>query len=76
MNWITWPTEPGFYWFYGFLYKSMDVPELQPMRVIRAADGQLIVHYWAAFAYSQETKGLFLKMDVPGTPDLTEVRNE
>lgn len=66
-TWHTWPDETGFWWFYGWVYKSQrdDAPEMLPCRAAVNAAGEIVVHRFNDFMYRSEAIGLFQKAFVP-----------
>lgn len=75
MNWIEWPEEPGFYWFFGYTsYKLQkrwgDEPELLPVKAHFGGDKKIMVHRWAEFLFQGNVHGKFLRMDEPALPEL------
>ena len=77
-KWIKWPTEPGFYWFFGYVYgvenaKKLGArPELQPVKAVQGYSA-LVVHYWADFLHRDQVTGVFLPMQPPHVPDLDDM---
>ena len=47
------PTEPGWYWFYGFMWGA-DRLKLVPMQVIKLTNGHLLYIAKGAFIYKNE----------------------
>lgn len=71
-NWsATWPTSPGWYWFYGRTSHIASEPRLMPAEV-RAAIGSMVYIARGVFLYREEgAEGVWLLMAVPELP--TEV---
>ena len=70
--WTTeWPTEPGWYWFFGFRFKSRDrPPELATVRVHKTMKGVARVG-GASFMYRGEgDHGVWAKLDTPEPPSI------
>lgn len=75
-----WPTEPGLWWFYGYLYeKNRDKPELTVVNVRSAGaeDRRFLVYIVnGAFLYKNDTqaqtKGKWLKVTLPELPNIEE----
>ncbi len=76
-----WPTEPGWYWFYGWAYGRItrangnpEAPRLEAAQVHQAGSGsgQHLMHIRTGqFMYKSEGAiGLWLPMDVPELPEL------
>jgi hypothetical protein len=71
-----WPTEPGWYWFYGWPFdgekKSGREPELNAILVWE--NGTLV--RGSAFWYKSDGgEGLFCKMDTPKLPNVLTAAN-
>lgn len=65
-----WPTESGWYWFYGVLSKSADTPRLKPVQVRRTGNGHMFYVIAGGFAYQQEgARGYWLPAVVPDLPE-------
>jgi len=64
-----WPTESGFYWFYGFLWsRDGDKPELISIEVIQASNAIIYVAK-GSFIYKTENHvGFWNKADLPELP--------
>ena len=77
-GWIDWPTEPGYYWFYGWPSGDTDLPvQLVTGRAASGAlnrNGTRDLHVTARghFAYKSEAVGKWLPLSEPELPDLTE----
>ncbi len=68
-QWIDWPTEPGRYWFYGYVhYESAKAykadPELIAVKVAKTGQGDLVV-YSSRFLYKNQAYGKFLPLSEP-----------
>ncbi len=70
-----WPTEPGFYWFYGWTYRkirSSDYPEKPEMFLVsvrRVKDGALMYVEGHRFLDKHEgAEGKWLKATLPTPP--------
>ena len=74
MDWTAeWPTDPGWYWFYGYRFgrdDDKDKPELLPVQVWRIANGVAwVVGGRGHFMYQGEgTTGLWLPLSEPEAP--------
>ena len=67
-----WPTEPGFYWFYGHWPKSLE-PRLQVVQVVRDRLGEAVRVSFGAFMYPDETgAGLWRPIELPTLPPLPD----
>lgn len=68
-QWVKeWPTEPGWYWFYGLRY-SREQPELNPVQVWRAGDGNNAYVVRGSFLYKSEgAEGVWQPMALPDLP--------
>ena len=70
-----WPTESGFYWFYGFLWSRMDgdKPHLVSVEVRQISNGIMYVAK-GAFIYKREKHiGFWHKADFPELPSHSEL---
>lgn len=74
--WTTeWPTESGFYWFYGFLwgYRNGDKPRLVSVEVSPISNGIMYVTK-GSFIYKREGHiGLWHVADLPKLPSHSEL---
>ena len=72
-----WPTEAGFYWFYGFLwyryYRDGDKPELVSVEGILASNGIMYVAKGAFIYKSEKHIGFWHKADLPELPSHSEL---
>lgn len=72
-----WPTSPGWYWFYGWLFESEErnkrLKELISVKVVEAGWGDnkhLLCMGKGTVMYKKETgKGVWRPMDVPPIPE-------
>ena len=70
-----WPTESGFYWFYGFLWSRMDgdKPHLVSVEVRPISNGIMYVAK-GSFIYKREKHiGFWHKADLPELPSHSEL---
>lgn len=69
--WIgEWPTEPGWYWFYGFDFKPKfkdEVPRLHMVHAIRISNGMAYICDGHFIYKSEAGKGFFHPADPPNT---------
>jgi len=79
-EWSTeWPTEPGFYWFYGWPYKKEKErgikPELNSIKVSKISNGVMITRS-GAFWFREEWggEGKFISAKMPALPDIEEAK--
>jgi hypothetical protein len=75
MRWTKeWPTEPGWYWFYGIKFQMVkdykDRTDLHPIKVRKIANG--VAHIAGShFLYKAEgADGWWAKMDLPDLPEI------
>jgi len=72
-----WPTESGFYWFYGFLwyryYRDGDKPELASIEVIPTSNGIMCVAKGAFIHEGEKHMGFWCKADLPELPSHNEL---
>ena len=72
-----WPTEAGFYWFYGFLwyryYRDGDKPELVSVEVIPVSNGIMYVAHGSFIYESEKHMGFWRKADLPELPSHSEL---
>lgn len=72
-----WPTEPGWYWFYGRLSTLNGTrdgkpgrTELRPIQVFRCGDGGLAYSAMTFFIYESEgAEGWWVKAEIPELPE-------
>ena len=68
--WVDWPTEPGFYWFYGKRFKGHDEPEFNLARAFAIRSGRIMVVCESAFMYKEEYGGgHFTRITPPPAPE-------
>lgn len=72
MEWtIEWPSEPGYYWFYGWAFtdRSRD-PELHFVKVRGIAQGKLMYVTNGHFLFKQEGgEGYWMPVTLPELPE-------
>ena len=78
-KWSTeFPTEPGWYWFYGYRYGGIfkivcgdvEEPELCQVKVLSVAENKIIL---IADMYESEVEcPHFMRMDIPDLPEIEE----
>lgn len=75
-----WPTEEGWYWFYGKRFGSSSTKMLQPVEVILAGRGDtshLVYINSGNFMYKQEgARGLWMPLAPPPVPEEEEQHAE
>lgn len=65
-----WPTEPGWYWFYGKRFRSSDKDELHPVQVYGTASPDVKCYAaGSAFIYEESATGLWLPLETPELPE-------
>jgi hypothetical protein len=66
----TWPTEPGFYWFYGHLYRPAfdSKPRMVSMEVRQVSNGVMYVACGAFIHAEEGAVGRFCCATVPAPP--------
>jgi hypothetical protein len=74
-SWVDWPTEPGFYWFYGWTHVSFarkigGKPELMVVGARKIAQDKILVHGNGEIFYDGHAHGKFLPLDPPLQPEL------
>ncbi len=62
------PTEPGWYWFYGRRFRGKYVPTLMPVHAVKSANDHNICLTMGAVIYRSEAEGLWLPMTLPELP--------
>jgi hypothetical protein len=69
-KWLsTWPTEPGWYWFYGrLLWKSKPIIELVPVECSWSKAHVLVSSALGGILLPQTTDGVWQLMNVPILP--------
>ena len=70
MNWTSkWPTEPGYYWFYGWCFNDRDGPaNLHYVEVFKIANGIARVTD-GHFLYEREGgEGIWRPVELPEIP--------
>lgn len=80
MNWTAeWPTEPGLYWFYGWLWLNKNwetegrKPEFDLIKVHKNSRGDVICITNGNFMFKEERHmGLWKLVDLPELPDLDQ----
>ena len=67
-----WPTEIGWYWFFGWQFKRWErenlKPELLPVRVFKTANGIAHVCNGAFMFTSEAGRGLWAQAEIPPLP--------
>jgi hypothetical protein len=71
-KWIPWPTEPGYYWFYGWKFGQFDKnPKYHSVEAVLDGGGKLMVvgdgHFWHK---EHGMCGLFAHAEQPEPPTL------
>lgn len=75
-KWSTkFPTEEGFYWFYGYRYGKVscgfkEEPELMSLKVMKCANGFLYASNGQMMYESEVEEPHFIKAELPELPDL------
>jgi len=68
----SWPTEPGWYWYYGDPYSLQNEPRHVYMRPVKASKGQNAMMFVTEgqFMYKSVAgpDGVWTKMNVPDDP--------
>ncbi len=66
----TWPTEAGSYWFYGYRYRSANIPELILVDCFAVSNGFCFVGKGQFMYEGEGCRGKFARMNLPPTPDV------
>lgn len=68
-----WPTEPGWFWFYGSLFHNSP-KKIVPVEVVRDRSAKLVYIATGTFLYKSETSGtsFWLPLRVPDPPRIIE----
>lgn len=75
-SWVKWPSETGWYWFFGIRLGKRhedDKPELFPCKAINTRSEELTVHKINEYFYQEEWEGSFIKAALP---DVKEIDND
>lgn len=63
-----WPKEPGWYWFYGYLFGGEEKKILIPVEVFRGQNG-MVYSARSHFMWSSEgTDGIWQRIEMPEIP--------
>jgi hypothetical protein len=72
-----WPTKPGYYWFFGYQFKSESNKHLYTVRVVSIADNKRATICEGSFMYKSATgKGYWQEIELPELKELEEFINE
>jgi hypothetical protein len=67
------PQEVGYWWFYGWLFKREDKPELHLVEVRITGNGVYVYITEGSFIYERQSGGgKWLKATLPELPELEE----
>jgi hypothetical protein len=64
-----WPTQSGWYWFYGFLWgqNGSTPPEARPIRMVKISKG-VLGDAGGFMIYETEAEGVWQEIDLPILP--------